>query len=253
MRLLYAYLHNFVPKYGSEVAHQPYRSLLLHYSSRYDGSGLVLVQMEFMVNTFVNFWLDDNDFSPLSVNVCQSFGVVFLFRALLEGLMELNMVRILGGGFGSTELSVSGMGSFTYWNSLIQRLLYRFIVRTFLLCSMGISIKNAYQLFGIWISYMEPWKMSLQDFSDLDALIHRPNENLRIQKTQSPSDRDSPKDSCELAYAYTSSWEVYVLSNYLYYSSLVMYFLRFAHKFLHTNMETIIQMVWKVCPTYDPS
>ncbi|KAF6144360.1 hypothetical protein GIB67_024587, partial [Kingdonia uniflora] len=107
MRLLYAYLRNFVPKYGSEVAHQPYSSSLLHYSSRNDGSGSVLVQMEFMVNTFVHFWLVDNDFSPLAVNVCRSFGVAFPFRAVLEGLKELNMVRILGGGSGSTELSVS--------------------------------------------------------------------------------------------------------------------------------------------------
>ncbi|KAF6140377.1 hypothetical protein GIB67_005302 [Kingdonia uniflora] len=74
---------------------------------------------------------------------------------------------------------------------------------------------------------------------------HRPNENSRIQKTQCPSGRDAPKDSCESAYGYTSSWEGYVLSNYLYYSSLVMHFLGFAHKFLHTDVETIIQMVWK--------
>ncbi|KAF6166807.1 hypothetical protein GIB67_005683 [Kingdonia uniflora] len=155
MRLLYAYLCNFVPKYGPEVAHQPYSSSLLHYSSRYDGSGSVLVLMKFMVNTFVHFWLVDTEFSLLSVNVCRSF----------EGLNELNMVRILGGGSGSPELSVSGMGSLTYWNSLIQRPLYRFILMTFLFCSIGTSIKNAYQLFGIWISYMEPWKMSLRDFS----------------------------------------------------------------------------------------
>ncbi|KAF6160367.1 hypothetical protein GIB67_019136 [Kingdonia uniflora] len=83
MRLLYAYLHNFVPKHGSEVAHQPYRSLLLHYSSRCDGSGSILVKMEFMVNTFAHFWLVDNDYSPLSINVCRSFGVVFPFRAVL--------------------------------------------------------------------------------------------------------------------------------------------------------------------------
>ncbi|KAF6172779.1 hypothetical protein GIB67_042818 [Kingdonia uniflora] len=274
MRLLYAYLRNFVPKYGSEVAHQPYRSSLLHYSPGYDGSGSVLVQMDFVVYTFVHFWLVDNDFSPLFVNVCRSFGVVFPFRAVLgetpstPGLGEVVMlfVKYLNSGLvginrgsegaqhgenprwrgsGFTELSVSGMGSLTYWNSLIQRPLYRFILRTFLFCPMGTSIKNAYQIFGIWISYMEPWKMSLQDFSELDALIHRPNENSRIQKTQCPSGRDAPKDSCESAYGYTSSWEGYVLSNYLYYSSLVMHFLGFAHKFLHTDVETIIQMVWK--------
>ncbi|KAF6161298.1 hypothetical protein GIB67_009185 [Kingdonia uniflora] len=182
--------------------------------------------MEFMVNTF---------------------GVVFPFKALLGetpstlGLGEAVILFVKSLNSGLVGLSRGSEGAQHGENSW-----WRFIVRTFFFCPMGNSIKNAYQLFGIWISYMEPWKMSLQDFLDLDVLICRPNENSRIQKTQSPSNRDAPKDNCESVYAYTSSWEVYVLSNYLYYSSPVMHFLRFVHKFLHTDMETIIQMVWKI-------
>ncbi|KAF6140485.1 hypothetical protein GIB67_010315, partial [Kingdonia uniflora] len=92
-------------QYGSKVAYQPYRSLLLHYSSRYGfGSG----SCEFVINTFafVYFWLVDNDISPLSVNICRSFGVVFPFREVLGeipptlGLGEIVMlfVKYLNSG-----------------------------------------------------------------------------------------------------------------------------------------------------------
>lgn len=45
---------------------------------------------------------------------------------------------------------------------------------------------------------------------------------------------------------YSSSWQGFVLINYQYYSSLVVHFLRFAHKFVHTDTEAIVQMVSKV-------
>lgn len=45
---------------------------------------------------------------------------------------------------------------------------------------------------------------------------------------------------------YTPLWQSYVISNYLYYSSLVMHFIGFAHKFLHTDPEIITQMALKV-------
>ncbi|KAF6147598.1 hypothetical protein GIB67_031589 [Kingdonia uniflora] len=176
MRLLYVYLRNFVPKHGSEVAHQPYRSSLLHYSWRYYGFRSVLVQMEFMVNTFVHFWLVDNDFSSLSVNVCRSFGVVFPFRVVLGetpstlGLGEVVMLFVKYLNSGLVRLNRGSEGAQHGENPW-------FILRTFMFCPMGTSIKNSYQLFGIWISYMDPWKMSLQEFSELDAFIHQPNEN----------------------------------------------------------------------------
>lgn len=48
-----------------------------------------------MVYTLINFWLVGNDFLPLSLNVCNSFGVNFSFRSLVgetnptEGLGEI--------------------------------------------------------------------------------------------------------------------------------------------------------------------
>ncbi|KAE8671741.1 hypothetical protein F3Y22_tig00111941pilonHSYRG00227 [Hibiscus syriacus] len=37
----------------------------------------------FLVKVFVQYWLVENDFSPLPVNVCKSFGVSFPFRSVL--------------------------------------------------------------------------------------------------------------------------------------------------------------------------
>ncbi|KAF5193943.1 sphingomyelin phosphodiesterase [Thalictrum thalictroides] len=277
IRLLYAYLHAFVPNYGVET-HQPYRSSLLHYSSGYDGS--LVLQMEFMVYTLIHFWLVDNDFSPLSVNVCKSFGMKFPFRAVLgetpptSGLGEVLMlfVKYLNSSWvalnhGSETIDLTGtprsraLSSVDFMkstsvvsqigsgcsvassNSLIQRPLYRFVLRTFLFCPVDTYIRNASQVFSLWISYIEPWKASVEEFTDLDAFIGQPPHRSGDEKNHS---RDTIKDSGQSTSGYTSSWEGYVLSNYLFYSSLVMHFLGFAHKFLHTDVEAIIQMVLKV-------
>lgn len=262
LRLLYSYLRAFVPI--SVNTHQPYRSSLLHYNSSYDNS--VVDQAEFIVNTLKHFWLIGNDFSPVPVNVCKSFGGSFPFRSVLGetpptfGLGEvvnlfvkyLNLSsvaftevsdkvecsesprwRVLGSSdvFKSRNaMSVtSGVDSIGCWNSWIQRPLYRFILRTFLFCPVETSIKNASQVFSVWISYMEPWTISLEDFKELEADVGTLAKNTTKVNPQ-----------------YSSSWQAFVLSNYLFYSSLVMHFFGFAHKFLHTDPEVIVQMVSKV-------
>ncbi|KAK9274847.1 hypothetical protein L1049_022101 [Liquidambar formosana] len=267
LRLLYAYLRAFVPVYDLN-AHQPYRSSLLHYSLGYDGS--VMIQAEFVVNTLIQFWLVDNDFSPLPTKVFKSFGMSFPFRSVLgetpptPGLGEvvklfvkylnLSSVELTEGSdqvdhSGSPMWRVSGsvdvmkprdvgsvspcLRSVGSWNSLIERPLYRFILRTFLFCPAETSIKNITQVFSLWISYMEPWKISSEDFVGLEAIVDRPTNNAR-KDTQSP------------ACGYSSSWQGYVLANYLFYSSLVMHFIGFAHKFLHADAEVMVQMVLKV-------
>ncbi|XP_010258836.1 PREDICTED: uncharacterized protein LOC104598460 isoform X2 [Nelumbo nucifera] len=280
IRLLYAYLRVFVPNYGSN-SNQPYRSSLLNYSSGYDGS--IASQAEFLVYTLINFWLVDNDFSPLPVSVCQSFGLSFPFRAVLgetppaSGLGEVVkfflkylMKSLVAPGEGSDSVEYSGSphwrnsGSFDAvnsrvavsslssgssvgsWNSLIQRPLYRFILRTFLFFPIESSVKNVSQVYDLWISYLEPWKLSMEDFVELDALVDQPIETSKNGNAESPVQRDAIKDTCQSAAGYSLPWKSYVVSNYLFYSSLVMHFLGFAHKFLHTDVETITQMVLKV-------
>nr|XP_023887705.1 uncharacterized protein LOC111999825 [Quercus suber]POE67079.1 hypothetical protein CFP56_62402 [Quercus suber] len=273
LRLLYAYLRAFVPIHDLN-AHQPYRSSLLHYASGYDGSATM--RAEFVVNAFVHFWLVDNDFSPLPVNVLKSHGVSFPFRSVLgdtpppsSGLGEvvklfvkylnlssvavtedggtencgnprwrvLNSGSFDGGGSGAKSRDVAApvrqAGS---WNAWIQRPLYRFILRTFLFCPVGSSIKNASEVFDVWITYMEPWTITWNDFAELDAIVDGANKSERKEDFRSHGSNNG----------YNPSWQGYVLSNYLYYSSLVMHFIGFAHKFLHSDVEIIVRMVSKV-------
>ncbi|EEF28225.1 conserved hypothetical protein [Ricinus communis] len=258
LRLLNAYLRAFVPVSDLD-SHQPYCGSLLHngYVMNDDEYGSALLKAEFLVDTLVNYWLVDNDFSPLPVNVCKSFGLSFPLRSLsgetpptpnLGEVVKLlvkylnlsaNMVkehradcvesanrkRVSLGSFDvkSREFAASMNGSSIHvvgsWNSWIQRPVYRFILRTFLFCPVETSIKNASQ----------PWKSGLDDFLELDAI-----------------GGGLGKDAISNEDGYSSLWQDYVLSNYLYYSSLVMHFIGFAHKFLHADPEMIVQMVLQV-------
>lgn len=267
IRLLYAYLRAFVPLSGLDLSSQsPYRSSLLHYSSGYDA--LVVDHAEFLVHTLIHFWLVDNDFSPLSVSVCKSFGVTLPLRSVLSempptaGLGEVVNVFVkyldlsLIGGNGRCDQVVSVSGSPVWrgsvsvgakskdmisgvrpvstWNSWIQRPLYRYVLRTFIFCPVETSIKNVSQVFSIWVNYIDPWMISLDDFAELDADVGVLEKNSVKEVNQL-----QPRE-------YSSCWQGFVLANYLFYSSLVMHFIGFAHKFLHTDPEVILQMVSKV-------
>ncbi|KAK9075705.1 hypothetical protein SSX86_004034 [Deinandra increscens subsp. villosa] len=265
IRLLRAYLCYFVPL-SDLNAQSPYRSSLLHYSSSYDTT--VLEKAEFFVHTLIHFWIVDNDFSPLPVNLCKSFGVVFPIRPILaehpptaglgevvnvfvkylnsslhltsnEGCDQMGLGKTTTWGLtGSVDMKYRdvffGMGTIGYWNSCIQRPLYRYILRTFLFCPVETSVKNVSQVFSLWVNYMEPWVASLDEFSETRAYADGlKKDSMKEVKVSHP---------CE----YSLSWQGYVLSNYLFYSSLVMHFIGFAHKFLHTDPELILQMLFKV-------
>ncbi|KAL3610386.1 hypothetical protein D5086_001406 [Populus alba] len=264
MRLLYAYLRAFVPTCDLN-SHQPYRGSLLHYGYGNDRS--VLYRAEFFVNVLMNYWLVDSDFSPLNVNVCKSWGLSLKSRLvpgetpptpnlgevvkLLVKYLNLSSSAVKEGieHFGnpswsrvssekSKELAASinsPMHVVGSWNAWIQRPAYRFILRSFLFCPVGTSIKNASQVFSVWVTYLEPWKIGLDDFAELDAIIDD-GSGKGVKK----------EGEKNVECGYSSSWQGYVLSNYLYYSSLVMHFIGFAHKFLHTDPEMIVQMVLKV-------
>jgi hypothetical protein len=97
---------------------------------------------------------------------------------------------------------------------------------------MAASVKNVSQVFYVWISYLEPWSIKGDEFSELDAMN---GENLENSVSENGSGGFTPR------------WQDYVLSNYLYYTSLVMHFIGFAHRFLHSDVEIVVQMVLKVC------
>lgn len=263
IRLLYVYLHSFVP--SQDLCVQPYRSSLLQYSPGYDSSAME--RAEFVISTMVHFWLVDSDFSPLPTGLCKANGVTFPFRSVLgetpptSGLgdvinvfikyLNLSSLVAINGPDNSESrspgwrvsgsydvikkrdagLSVNSSGS---WNKMIQRPLYRYILRTFLFCPVESSIKNASQAFSLWVNYMEPWLISFKEFADL-------NETLGLATLSSADCMNKLSTP-----GYASSWQGFVLDNYLFYSSLVMHFIGFAHKFLHTDAEIIVQMVAKV-------
>lgn len=111
--------------------------------------------------------------------------------------------------------------------------LYRYILRTFLFCPAETSVKSVSHVFSLWVNYMEPWAISLDGIPEIDV-------NTDSLKKHSMNVLKSLN--------YSSSWQGFVISNYLFYTSLVMHFIGFAHKFIHTDAEVIVQMITKVCP-----
>ncbi|CAA7391630.1 unnamed protein product [Spirodela intermedia] len=277
MKLLYAYLRVFVPKHGLSTC-QPYRSSLFHCSSIYDDS--VLLQAEFVVYTLVHFWMVDNDFSPLPLSLCSSFSVSFPFQTLLAEtpptsslgqvlqLLVTYLNSSLGdplfgghqvehdvgsglnisqsGDMGKTKtLVVSSDNLVDSWNSVIQRPLYRFILRSLMFCPIETTMQNASQVFSLWTSYMEPWEITSDVFLEFEMPEGEKRDKLGKDKAQF-QDHYDVSGRLRSEKGYSLAWQGYVTSNYLFYNSLFVHFLGFAHKFLHTNVEKIVLMVLKV-------
>lgn len=166
--------------------------------------------------------------------------VVKLFVRYL-GLSTVSAFREGGGGESPRWRNVEvvgknkDLGYYGCWNHCLQRPLYRFLLRTFLFCPMAASLKNVSQVFSVWISYVEPWTIKGDEFSELDAMMNDGKTDNSVSASASGGG------------GFTLQWQDYVLSNYLYYTSLVMHFIGFAHRFLHSDVEIVVQMVLKVC------
>jgi Mitochondrial-associated sphingomyelin phosphodiesterase len=231
LRLLYSYLKTFVPKIGSGLF-MPYRSSMLNYSVTDDDSAYL--QAEFVVQTFMQFWMVDNDFSPLPLQVVRFLELSFPYQVLgtvptpgLGDVLKL-LVKYLHCYPSAPEMENACM----MFDKSLQRPLYRFILRSFLYCPIGASIKNSVQVFYLWMTYIEPWNMSKEDFSELESTKEQ---------------RDEGKEISHIEKGYTVAWRGYVLDNYLFYSLMVVHFLGFAHKFIHADVESVIKMVSEVC------
>ncbi|OEL12592.1 hypothetical protein BAE44_0026389 [Dichanthelium oligosanthes] len=255
LKLLYAYLSEFVPTLTPQ-GRMGGGGTLLHRTPN-DGVDAVqsFARVEFLLHTLVQFWLVGDDFSPLPVQTRHAVGLRLTSRARAE-LSERPLSPGLGDAVkllvmylnccdGRTLVDVDarmpseGMPVWNgvldthvgFWNPLIQRPLYRFLLRTFLFCPIGAAMKNATQVFSVWLAYMEPWKITQQE---LDG----------YGKQQAGEEQEPQKGNM----VYNSSWKTYVLSNYLFYSSMVMHFLGFAHKFIHSDVASVLLMVSKVSP-----
>ncbi|KAJ3681847.1 hypothetical protein LUZ60_014420 [Juncus effusus] len=220
LKLLYSYLKAFVPKIGLI----PYRSSMLSYSINSDKT---YVQAEFVINTLLQFWLVDNDFSPLPVQEYQKLG--FSFQNWIgknpptPGLAE--PIKLLVNYLAFNTNSSEENNAHKVFDEMIKRPLYRFILRSFLYCPIGASLKNANQVFNLWISYIEPWKLCEEDFNEFEMSKENGVEGKRNKE---------------------DLWMDYVLDNYLFYSSMVVHFLEFTHKFIHSDVVSVVQMVSKI-------
>ncbi|XP_031502832.1 uncharacterized protein LOC116265955 isoform X2 [Nymphaea colorata] len=272
-RLLYAYLRAFVPTQRLSSSSYPYRSSLLHYSATEDSC--LESRAEFLLYTFMHFWLIDNDFSPVPVNIQRSLGVSFALRAALDELPPvagvgdvalllfeyLNSDAMLYGDAldmetkASISTDVRHGHRFDPWNLLLRRPMYRYILRTLEFCPVGSSIRNVGEVFHLWTRYLEPWKINLRRYIDLDEKDRKAEEADRLRnqgyvgfspKSNQLRNNREDENMNQPDNTYTPGWQGYVTSNYLFYTSLVVRFLNFAHKFLHVDVETVIQMTQKV-------
>ena len=76
-----------------------------------------------------------------------------------------------------------------------------------------------------------PWNISKEVFSELES-------------TKEQRDEGMERNNREMRY--TVAWRGYILENYLFYSSMVVHFLGFAHKFIHADVGSVIKMVSEV-------
>uniref|UniRef100_A0A8I6Y531 Sphingomyelin phosphodiesterase n=2 Tax=Hordeum vulgare subsp. vulgare TaxID=112509 RepID=A0A8I6Y531_HORVV len=251
LKLLYAYLREFVPT----AACTPVRRLtgtLLQRTASQEGADAAdpFDRAEFFLHTLVQFWLVGDDFSPLPVQTYRAFGLKLPSRARAElseqppspglgdavKLLVMYLNYCVGGPArmvfeGMTARNVVCDSQVGFWNPLIQRPMYRFVLRAFLFCPIGAVIKNATQVFSMWLAYMEPWKVTQRELDEYDASLMQGTGTQVMQKGE---------------LLYTPSWKNYVLSNYLFYSSMVVHFLGFAHKFIHSDVSSVLVMILKV-------
>lgn len=290
LHLLNLYLHKFVP-----ISDFCAPSVSAHHF--FEENPSMFSRAEFVVHTFVQFWLVNDDFSPLPLRLCQSFGIVIpvsnlYHRYALPSVEITEAVRILVNYVNSTlccpqeelnsgwrvasQIDTPRLRSFSLplsslvvpatWSHLLQRPLYRFILRAFSYWPVGACLKKAAYIVDLWLDYLQPWNIGaegeIMPALEEDHYFEAENKMLRDrdqrlsslsgslllkQKTDTDSVgsvvKRSKKESC---YGYNDQWQNYVLANYPFYSSLIVQFLVFAHKFVHIDTKAVLQMTHKV-------
>lgn len=290
LHLLNLYLHKFVP-----ISDFCAPSVSVHHF--FEENPSIFSRAEFVVHTFVQFWLVNDDFSPLPSRVCQSFGILLpvnnrYHRYGLPSVEITEAVKILvnyvsstlccpqeelnSGWRAASQMDTLRLRSFSLprsslvvpatWSLLLQRPLYRFILRAFSYWPVGACLKKATHIIDLWLDYLQPWNIGeegeMMPALEEDHYLEAENKMLRdrdqrlsplsvslLQKQKTGTDsvgslvKRSTKESC---YGYNDHWQNYVLANYPFYSSLVVQFLVFAHKFVHINTKAVLQMTHKV-------
>ncbi|XP_024525377.1 uncharacterized protein LOC112344584 [Selaginella moellendorffii] len=252
----------------------PYLQLLQLYLSHFVGPAMirkdkqvislwedyVISHADILVRTLIDFWLIDDDPCPFSLAVCQSLQLHTLpppSSYVPPGRDLIDAVKLLINYFSAllqTQIghheqffaspespagfrrkasllsdlrASSALNASPYLQSL-QRPLYRFFLRAFCLWPVGTSLTKVLPMVDLWLHYLEPWT----------AILLVPKDS-----SVQPGSRVVLDESKRF---YSAYWQEYVLSNYGFYTSLVSHFLDFALKFLHVDMELVVQATCKV-------
>ncbi|KAH9300501.1 hypothetical protein KI387_012084, partial [Taxus chinensis] len=188
------YLQAFVPISDLDSSALPFGASPSPYLHHLFAEGRsVFSRAEFVVNTFVQFWLVDGDSSPIPLPICQSLNISLPFdsgccRYVPPSADHIDAIKILVNYFNislqapqdeinpfqsdlkwrrasQTDIVVPGSfasssgtaGVLTPWSQLLQRPLYRFISRAFLYWPIGASVKKLAFIIDLWLDYLEPW------------------------------------------------------------------------------------------------
>jgi hypothetical protein len=108
---------------------------------------------------------------------------------------------------------------------LLQKPLYRFMSCAFTHWPSGMPIKQARYLVNVWIDYMQPWNIGLEE-NEVEMTTKSPEKRLK---------------------GYSIIWQGFVTRNYPFYTTLVARFLELALKSVRSNVEAVVDMTGKVC------
>lgn len=163
---------------------------------------------DFLIQTFTEFWLVDEGSNDRAAYTPPSLQLTDAIRIFVNHMIKLSS-------------SSSGWStSFTY-SQILQRSLYRFFLRAFQTWTTVSPVENAFGVVDIWLDFLQPW------------LLERGMDM-------------SSGTSAGLAYGYSERWQNFVSGNYLFYTNLTVYFLQFALKYMHCNLEAMLQMTSKI-------
>ncbi|KAI5056055.1 hypothetical protein GOP47_0029576 [Adiantum capillus-veneris] len=176
---------------------------------RPSGNGLTCFssRTEFLLQTFAEFWLIDEGSADAACYVPPSLQLTDAVRVFVNHMNKLNWTS--PGSSASCTLT-----------KIIQRPLYRFLWRPFQTWTAMVPIEKAFRIINIWLDFLQPWVA---------------DESMNLSS-----------DFASTAHMFSERWQGFVSANYLFYTNLTIYFLEFALKYMHCNLEAMLQMISKV-------
>eukprot|EP00250_Pteridium_aquilinum_P033568 c5856_g1_i2 orf=56-2293(+) len=207
LQLLQLYLAFFIPAFASSRA-SPSLGRRDYDRLCTSVATSVLSHTDFLVQTLTEFWLVHEGSNDAAAYVPPSLQLTESVRIFVNHMNKLS------------SSSYGWITSVTYLQ-ILQRPLYRFFLRAFRTWAAGIPVEKAFGVVDVWLDFLQPWVLE----SNMDL--------------SSGASAGSP---C----VYSERWQSFVSGNYLFYTNLTVYFLEFALKYMHYNLEAMLQMTSKI-------